>query len=134
MTNPRKANPSTPIQRKIAASQAALALSVGSVSAAYTLTTTASGDTFRMDDREKTSFSLQCVETGTTTSWTVVVEISLDGSNWTTVLSHTRASDGSGAVITTGANLYPATYMRVTCSALSLGGGTNVLAYVLGVS
>lgn len=83
------------------------------------------------------SFALQVVQTGTVTSWTVVLEGSLDGTNFSTILTHTNAAPGSGGIVplTTAAAFtpFPVRYYRSRCSAIVLGAGTNVIATILGV-
>jgi hypothetical protein len=78
-------------------------------------------------------FALQTKQTGTVNSWTIDLQVSLDGTNWVTLISHTKAGDGDGAIIYSGPNLYPALYFRANCSALSLGAGTNVVVTILGL-
>ena len=69
--------------------------------------------------------------TSTAATWTVVLEGSLDGVTYTTILSHSN-SDGT-AVKWTAANLYPVRYFRSRCSALTLNGGTSVVASIVGI-
>jgi hypothetical protein len=78
-------------------------------------------------------FSLQVKQTGAVTSWIVDLQISLNGMDWITVISHTKAGDGDGAIVFTGTTTYPALYFRANCSAIVLGGGTNVVATILGL-
>jgi len=75
-------------------------------------------------------FSLQVVATGAVTSWTVVLELSIDGTNYTTVLTHTNADVAAVKFLTTPA---PALYMRARCVAIVLGAGTNVVAKFIGM-
>jgi len=82
-------------------------------------------------------FSLQVKATGAVTSWTVVLEGSLDGTNYSTILTHTNAAPGDGLLVPTPAAAaftpHPVRYFRARCSAIVLGGGTNVVATILGV-
>lgn len=63
------------------------------------------------------------------TSWTAVLEGSLDGLNWTAVLTH-NATDGSTAWETTGK---PCLFVRLNVTALSLGSATSVGVIVVAV-
>lgn len=80
------------------------------------------------------SFALQVKQTGVVDSWTVVLEASLDNTNFQTVLTHTKADQGDGKIQWTGSQDSPALYFRSKCTELTLGAGTNVTATVLGLS
>jgi hypothetical protein len=88
-----------------------------------TYTTTVAGTARDVSAQGMSRFGLQVKQTGTVTSWTVDLQVSLDGTNYVTVMSHTKAGDGDGAIIWTGAEPRPALYFRSNCSALTLGGG-----------
>ena len=64
------------------------------------------------------------------TSWTVLVEGSNDGINWTTIISHTD-SDGDGK--TKVAVDFPVNFFRSHCSAVSLGSATAIVAQIVGM-
>lgn len=98
-----------------------------------TFTTTADGTAQDVSGQGFSRFAIQAKQTGTVTSWTVVVQVSLDGTNYVTILSHTKAGDGDGAIVFSGPNRYPALYFRASCTAITLGGGTNVVATVVGM-
>lgn len=98
-----------------------------------TFTTTAYGTAQDVSGQGFSRFAIQAKQTGTVTSWTVVVQVSLDGTNYVTILSHTKAGDGDGAIVFSGPNRYPALYFRASCTAITLGGGTNVVATVVGM-
>lgn len=98
-----------------------------------TFTTTSNGTAQDVSAQGFSKFALQVVQTGTVTSWTVVVQVSVDGTNYVTILSHTKAGDGDAAIVFTGPNHYPALYFRASCTAITLGGGTNVVATVVGM-
>lgn len=98
-----------------------------------TYTTTANGTAVDVSAQGFSRFALQCKQTGTVTSWTVLLEASLDGTNYVTVLTHEKAVDGDGAIQFSGANFFPALYFRSRCSAITLGGGTNVVATIVGL-
>jgi hypothetical protein len=84
-------------------------------------------------------FALQVKQTGTVTSWTVLLEASLDGTNYVPILKHMKTGDGSetqsgdGAIAFSGAGEFVALYIRSRCSEITLGGGTNVVATILGM-
>ena len=65
------------------------------------------------------------------TGWTAVLEGSLDGTNFTTILSHATAT-GDGAVLWSGTNVSPCLYFRSRVSALTLGSATNIVVTILG--
>lgn len=98
-----------------------------------TFTTATAGTAQDVTAQGFSKFALQCAQTGTVTSWTVVLQVSLDGTNYSTILTHTKADDGDGVVIFTGPNRYPALYFRSNCTELTLGGGTNVVATIVGM-
>jgi len=62
---------------------------------------------------------------GTLTSWTAILEGSLDSTNWTTLISHTTP-DGS----TQWAVDKPCNFVRLNLSTLSLGTATSINIYV----
>lgn len=79
------------------------------------------------------SFSIQVVPTGAVTSWNVVLEGSLNGVNFDTILTHTNVSPGSGKLVVSGTAQFPVLYFRSRCTALALGAGTDIVVNVLGV-
>jgi hypothetical protein len=97
-----------------------------------TYTTTANGTAVDVSAQGMSQFAIQCKATGSVTSWTVVLEASLDGTNYVTVLTCDSVADGDGAIVWTGPQRYPALYFRSRCSAITLGAGTNVIATIVG--
>lgn len=97
-----------------------------------TFTATGSGTTVDSHLAPVKYFSLSVAETGTVTSWTVVLECSLDNTTFTTVLTHTNTS-GNGATVFGGTTAFPCLYFRSRASAITLGAGTNVIATILGM-
>lgn len=79
-----------------------------------------------------TSFSLQAKATGWTT-WTLLLEGSLDNANWDTLLTHTNVTPADGKIIwTTVAK--PVKYTRMSLTAVSGGTtGQTLVATMLGV-
>lgn len=99
-----------------------------------TFTSTGNGTAVDVSTRPMRKFGLQVKGTGATpTSWTVVLEGSLDGTNYTTILTHVNGTNADGAVVWSSAVETPCLYFRARCSALTLGGATNVVATILGV-
>jgi hypothetical protein len=97
-----------------------------------TFTGTGNGTTVDVSAQGMGRFGIQVKGTGASaTSWTVVLEGSLDGTNFETILTHNTA-EGDGGVVWSGANYVPCLYFRSRCSALSLGSATNVVATIVG--
>lgn len=59
------------------------------------------------------------------TSWTAILEGSLDSTNWTTLISHTTPDGSTQWVVDK-----PVTFVRLNLSALSLGGATAIDVYI----
>lgn len=103
-------------------------------SRADTFTTTGSGATVDVSAQGMSKFGIQVKGTSVApTSWTVVLEGSLDGTNFSTLLTHTNTSLGDGAVLHSGATVLPVLYFRSRCTALSLGSATNIVVTIVGV-
>lgn len=98
-----------------------------------TYTTTANGTTVDVHTSPVKYFTLQVTSTGVVTSWTVVLEGSLDGTNFTTILTHTDVI-GNGVVVFIGASTASCLYFRSKCTAIVLGAGTNVIATIIGTA
>jgi hypothetical protein len=98
-----------------------------------TFTTAVAGATLDAHLAPVKYFSLQVTATGAVTSWTVNLECSLDNTTFTTVLTHTNTSPGTGQIVSLGTSAFPCLYFRAKASALSLGSGTNVVAVILGM-
>ena len=94
-----------------------------------TFAATGAGTTYDLVRRTSDTFALAVKKTGSVTSWTVLLEGSLDGTNWTTLLTHTNASPGDALIIAPTAGVRtPVNYLRLNCSALTLGTGTAIVA------
>lgn len=64
-------------------------------------------------------------------AWSAVLEGSLDGTNWTTILTH---SSGDGTIVWTGAGLYfPVNYLRTRLASVTLGSASAVVVSAIGV-
>lgn len=96
-----------------------------------TFTTTGNGATVSFAHRPFSAFSIVVNPTGTVTSWTAILEGSLDGTNFTSILPHTNAI-GAAIILFSGVNYSPVLYYRVRCAALVLGVGTNIIVTTLG--
>lgn len=72
-------------------------------------------------------FSLEVSQNGGTgASWIINLEGSLDGINWTPILTHTNTDPGDAQIITTGAGGFPCLWRRLTVVSLSLGTNPNL--------
>lgn len=99
-----------------------------------TFTSTVTGTETYVDLAGYKYFSLVVVQTGTVTSWTVTLEISVDfGGSWSTLLTHTKVGQGDGVAIA-NTTPFPSTAFRMKCTAITLGGGTNVVATVMAMN
>lgn len=78
------------------------------------------------------SFSLTVKTTGAVLTWSIILEGSIDGVNFTPIATHTNLV-GNNVTIFPGVNKTPCLYFRTRCSGLALGLGTNVIATVIGV-
>ena len=104
-----------------------------------TFTGPGNGTTYGVATQGMEKFSIAVKSTGAVaTSWTANAQISLDGTNFTTILIHSNTSPPAddirvdGQTISTGSNRYPALYFRTNVSALSLGGATNIVVTICG--
>jgi hypothetical protein len=79
----------------------------------------------------KSRFSLQVVKTaGASTSWVVVLEGSNDGTNFTTILTHSTSSCSDGETVFSGAERYPCLYFRANIKAIT---STTVTVLIVGM-
>src|SRR5688572_22784716 len=98
-----------------------------------TFTGTGSGTSFGVAAQGLDKFSVQVKGTGAApTSWTVNLQISLNGSQWTTILVHNNVDSVDGGMMVSGANRYPALFFRSNVSALVLGSATNIIVTICG--
>jgi len=95
-------------------------------------TATGTGTTLDVSTTPVQSFSIEVEGIAVAaTSWTVVLEGSLDNENYTTLLTHNTAT-GNKEILYSGATLYPSRYFRSRCSALTLGSATSIDVKILG--
>ena len=95
-----------------------------------TFTSTGNGQVANLGSHTVSSFAVQVVGTGASaTSWTVLLEGSLDGVNFDTIMTHNTAT-GNGKMLWSGAVLYPSRYIRSNTTAVVLGSATAIVVYV----
>lgn len=98
-----------------------------------TFTATGAGTGFNVVNQGVGTFAMQVKGTGAVpTSWTVAAQVSLNGTNWVTIMTHTNTEQADGDIVWTGANHYPSLYFRINVTALSLGSATNIVVTILG--
>lgn len=68
---------------------------------------------------------------GTATSWTVTLQVSLDGSYWTDLTTHVRATEGDGKVKHVIDK--PAIFVRAYCTAVVLNTATHLAVKIVAV-
>jgi hypothetical protein len=110
-----------------------LKVNPGAQSRSDTFTGTGNGTAVDSSAGAKQWFGIQVKGTGAAaTSWTANLQASLDGTNYSTILTHanTTDTDGSIAWISTPA---PALYFRSNVSAVSLGSATNIVVTIVGM-
>jgi hypothetical protein len=78
------------------------------------------------------SYSIEVCSTGApATAWNVTLEGSLDGVNYTTILTHTDG-DGDCSTVFTTTSFFPAFYFKSVCNSLTLSPATNIVVTILG--
>jgi hypothetical protein len=98
-----------------------------------TFTSAGTGTTFDCSAQPLKNFTLQVAGTGSiATLWTVLLEGSVDNSNFTTILTH-MTPVGDSICVFTGANHTPIIYVRTRVVTLTLGLATNIKATIVGV-
>lgn len=108
-------------------------MSQNSVFQTDTFTAAANGTTFDTSHAPLQTFGIQVAGTGATpTSWTVVVEGSIDGTSFTTIATHTNLI-GVNVALWTGSSYYPCRYFRNRCVAIVLGTATNIVVTTVGM-
>ena len=105
-----------------------------SVYTVYGFTATGTGDTVDLTVFPMKSFSMQVTGTGgTPTLWTAILEGSLDGTNFDTILTHTNVV-GINVVMSTGSAFTTMRYIRPRVTVLTLGGASAANVHIAGVS
>ncbi len=98
-----------------------------------TFSNTGNGTTVDASNNPCKYFSIQVTEVGgTATSWTVILEGNIGGSDWQTICTHTKLTSGSGKVVW---NPTPSvcSYIRARCSELTLGSATSISCKSMGL-
>lgn len=98
-----------------------------------TFTSAASGTIVNLTANPCKYFSLVVKGTGGAASiWIVILEGSLDGTNWTPLLTNSSAGGATDGTIMFTTTASPVMYVRSRCSSLTLGiSATNVVATIL---
>lgn len=102
-----------------------------------TYTAAGNGTTVDVSLKPHKDFALQVKGTSAAaTAWNVVVEGSLNNTQFTTVLEHSNAGEFRNAADgeTVYANAGPMLYFRSRCVSVTLGSATNVVATIVGQS
>jgi hypothetical protein len=106
---------------------------LGRLTGADTFTGAGNGVTISATVAIVRSFGLQVKGTGAApTTWTVVLEGSLNGVQWTTILTHTNGTNVDGATVWSNAVITPCLYFRSRCVAVTLGSASNIVATIVG--
>lgn len=98
-----------------------------------TFTAIGNGVTIDVSTKPVNSFSIEVKGTGgAATVWNVVLEGSLNNSDFTTILTHTSAT-GDGVILFSGSALSPVLFFRSRVVSLTLGVATNIVVTILGM-
>ena len=93
-----------------------------------TFTTTGNGVAQNIIGTPRTKFTLKVIGTDAIpTAWSVVLEGSLDDSNYTTILTHTSAVETNGELKFSGASNFAVIFFRSRVVSLTLGAATNIV-------
>jgi hypothetical protein len=98
-----------------------------------TYTAAANGVTVDVTTTPTKFYSVQVKGTGAVaTAWSIVLEGSLDGTNFDTILAHDE-NIGDGKIMFGSASPSPCRYFRSRCVSITLGGATNIVVTILGI-
>lgn len=98
-----------------------------------TYTTAANGTAVDVSAQGFSAFAIGVKGTGAAaTAWNVVIEGSIDGTNYSTIATHVNTVHTDGQVLWVGANR-PCLYFRSRCVSVTLGSATNIVATILGL-
>jgi len=96
-------------------------------------TVAGAGQTVDTSLRPLSVFSLTVDQIGgVPVSWNIVLEGSLDGISWTTILTHTQLV-GTGLTMYSGSNRNPCLFFRSRCAAVALGTASALKTTILGI-
>lgn len=95
-------------------------------------TATGSGTSIDCSTAPLKYWSISVKKSGTVTSWTVLLRVSLTGNanSFVTIATHTNSTGNDTPLLVPTSSL--ALYARAECSALDLGGGTKITSTIVG--
>lgn len=96
----------------------------------HVFTGTGDGENLSTGNNPVRNFAIQVEPTGAVLLWTVVLQVSFDGINYTDLITHTQLLGAN--VILYSAATAPAQHFRAKCTVLSLGLGTNIKTTITG--
>lgn len=100
----------------------------------HSFTTVTSDTAVDVSDQTLKYWSLQVKGTGAAaTSWTVTLEVSLDGTNYVPILTHTDTSTSDGGIVAMSTP-FPALYYRTRVTALTLGSASAISVTAVGMN
>lgn len=77
-------------------------------------------------------FSLQVrQESGLALLWSVLLEVSLNGSEWSTIASHTNVAQSLGDIVLPQIVPYPARYLRFRVTGVTVGASIKASALAM---
>jgi hypothetical protein len=113
--------------------QPATSASLYSGARAETFTVAANGTPWDTALSGVKTFSIQVKGTGgVATAWDVRLEGSLDGTNYTTILTHTNLT-GDAVILSSGAALFPCLYFRSRVASITLGPASAIVVWIMGI-
>ena len=81
--------------------------------------------------KPKTKFTLKVIGTGATpTAWSVVLEGSLDDTDYTTILTHASGAETNAELKYSGASNFAVSYFRSRVVSLTLGSATDIVVSI----
>jgi len=98
------------------------------------LSTTGAGTTLDMSLQPSKYYSLQVSqETGVVLLWTVLLEVSLGGTDWTTIIMHVNGVNSLGQIVIPATTLipFPASFLRFRVTGLTVGTSVRVRAMAM---
>jgi hypothetical protein len=105
------------------------------IAALDSFNSTGSSEIYFTGNSPMSGFTLQVKEVGgTATSWVVKLMGSLDGVEFDTILTHTKADIGNGKPLFSGTNLYPALHYKIEVEELTLGTASSIQVKSLAVN
>jgi hypothetical protein len=100
---------------------------------ADTYTAAATGKAIDTSAASRKWYGVQVKGTGASaTSWTVNLQVSLDGTNFVTVITHANTTDSDGDILWLSTPA-PALHFRSVVSAVVLGSATSLVVTIIGM-